>query len=95
MTRLSNLMLAAALVALAAASASPVAAVTVPPALSARTTDIGQIICSLPFVPRALCPRRRQGTATVSTPLGVASGVQEGAGTRFAVRYGRSSAAPT
>jgi hypothetical protein len=49
--------------------------------------DLGNIFCQLPIINRILCPSR-QSSPSVTTPLGTALGAQDGAGVRFAVRYG-------
>lgn len=61
--------------------------------LAFRTSDtdpVGQFLCHLPFVPKALCTSNtKRGSTTVSTPLGTATGVADGSGVRFAVKYGK------
>ncbi|KAI0064717.1 alpha/beta-hydrolase [Artomyces pyxidatus] len=50
------------------------------------------ILCLLPFVSRALCPRSTSPGTTVSTPIGTAHGTQASKGAfRFAVKYGSAA----
>ena len=59
--------------------------------LAIRTSkSIDQWLCNIPFVPKALCTSNtKRGSKTVSTPIGTATGVADGSGVRFAVKYGK------
>ncbi|KZV65427.1 alpha beta-hydrolase [Peniophora sp. CONT] len=61
--------------------------------LAPRTSNnIDQWLCYLPFVPKTLCTSNtKRGSTTVSTPLGSATGVADGSGVRFSVKYGSAS----
>ena len=59
-------------------------------ATRASGIDLGQFLCHIPFVPKALCTSNtKRGSKTVSTPIGTATGVADGSGVRFAVKYGK------
>jgi hypothetical protein len=44
-------------------------------------------LCDIPIIDHLFCPVARTNTKAVKTPLGTATGVQEGSAYRYVVRY--------
>lgn len=45
------------------------------------------LLCALPGISRAICPRQGATSFTVATPIGVAKGIEDGNAFRYAVKY--------